>query len=416
MASTSPGSARAGWLLVALPAAGAVVLLTVLVLGWVQTRRSATLVARGEAALLVERVAREARRAGPQLTDETLRQLVAGESPAGLVLVAAQTDDGAVVAASSPPPETLPGIAELRPGDVRLDGVRAWARSRDLQGAPVPGGPGGSLPPPVTLVLFFEPRLVEEIALAGVATLASGTLGAVGLVLLGLLALRLLRRNEAALGSLERERRLAALGTMSAVVAHELRNPLAALKGHAQLLVEALEAMPREKAQAQRVVDGAWRLERLSASLLELARTGALSREPASPGALARAAAGPFDASRVRIDDAGAPASWSLDPVRFQQVVTNLVDNALQADPSGPAELRVAAEGGRLVLEVRDHGPGVPEADRERIFEPFVTTRTRGVGLGLAVARQVMALHGGTLSVSDAPGGGALFRAEIPGP
>jgi signal transduction histidine kinase len=68
------------------------------------------------------------------------------------------------------------------------------------------------------------------------------------------------------------------------------------------------------------------------------------------------------------------------------------------------------------VIEVRDHGPGVPQQDRERIFEPFVTTRARGVGLGLAVARQIVELHGGTLSVSDAPGGGASFRVEIPAP
>jgi len=63
---------------------------------------------------------------------------------------------------------------------------------------------------------------------------------------------------------------------------------------------------------------------------------------------------------------------------------------------------------------VRDHGPGVPLSDRERVFEPFVTTRVTGVGLGLAISRQVVALHGGTLTVHDAPGGGACFRTTIP--
>jgi two-component system sensor histidine kinase HydH len=264
------------------------------------------------------------------------------------------------------------------------------------------------------VLVQFEPRLVAQVDRAANATLAAGILGAAGLLLLGVLALRLLRKNEESLRRLEQERRLASLGTMSAVVAHELRNPLAALKGHAQLLVESLEPHPREKAQAERVVEAAWRLERLSASLLELARTGALAREDATPAALVRTAVAPLGGMRVHIEDSRAPPRWSLDPLRFQQVVTNLVENALQSTADGPVEVRVAEERGRLVVEVRDHGPGVPEADRERIFEPFVTNRAKGVGLGLAVARQVVALHQGSLAVHGAPGGGACFRVEIP--
>ncbi len=264
------------------------------------------------------------------------------------------------------------------------------------------------------MLVQFEPRLVAQVDRAANATLLAGALGALGLLLLGALAMRLLRRNEDSLHRLEQERRLASMGTMSAVVAHELRNPLAALKGHAQLLVEALEPLPREKAQAERVVEAAWRLERLSASLLELARTGTLTREEVAPADLVRAAIAPFDAARIRVDDSRSPSRWSLDPVRFQQVVSNLVDNALQSTASGAVEVRVAFEEDRLVVDVRDHGPGVPAADRERIFEPFVTTRAKGVGLGLAVARQVVALHQGTLDVVDAPGGGACFRIRIP--
>ncbi len=421
-------------------------MLAVLGAGWVQTRRSEELVLRGEAALLVERVAREVRNQRAPFTDEVLRDVVLRESRAGLVYVAAMRGDDALAASSSPPPPGLPGARELRPGDVRRDGNGAWARSQNLprqppDGEPPPRGDGerrppGSRgpgddgddrppredrpqrepgrPPSISLVVKFEPRLVGDIDHAARATLAAGVAGAFGLVLLGLLALRLLRRNEESLRRLEEERRLASLGTMSAIVAHELRNPLAALKGHAQLLVEALGSSPREKAQAQRVVDGAWRLERLSGSLLELARTGDLLREPVAPAALVRATVEALEQGRVRVDDVAAPATWSLDAQRFQHVVANLVDNALQAAPGRPVELRVAAEGGRLVVEVRDHGPGVPPADRERLFEPVVTTRAKGVGLGLAVARQVAAMHGGTLTVRDAPGGGAIFRVEVP--
>lgn len=449
------------WLVVALPGVGALVMLLVLSLGWVQTRNSADLILRGEAALLVERVGRAVRELPTPPTDDALRSVVAAEKRAGLLFVAAVGQDGVAIARSGPDPSAPEEMAALRPGDFRRDGNRAWARSQRLGAGPPRGDsrpprddagpehredgrpprddarpprgddrpprddrrpPRGDRPPPpqgprqpdVSVLVLFEPHLVSQVDRAGRATLLAGVLGALGLLLLGALANRLLRRNEEATRRLEQERHLASLGTMSAVVAHELRNPLAALKGHAQLLVESLESQPREKAQAQRVVDAAWRLERLSGSLLDLARTGTLAREAASPASLVKASVAPLDPSRVRIDESRAPARWSLDPIRFQQVVMNLVENGLQTAGDGAVEVRIAEEGGHLVVEVRDHGPGVPPADRERIFEPFVTTRARGIGLGLAVARQVVALHGGTLLALDAPGGGALFRIEIP--
>jgi signal transduction histidine kinase len=437
---------RSRWVVVARPGAGALLMLVVLALGWVQTRRSAELVLRGEATLLADRVGRAVRDLPVSADDDALRTLVAAEARAGLLFAALVQDNGEVTASSSALPANFPAANALRPGDVRRDGETAWTRSqgvasrerhpppRDDRRPPPPDDrrppppddrprpprddapplPRGPRPPAPSILLQFEPHLVARIDGAANATLAAGILGAAGLLLLGALALRLLRRTEESLRRLEKERRLASLGTMSAVVAHELRNPLAALKGHAQLLVESLETHPREKAQAERVVDAAWRLERLSASLLELARTGALVREAAAPASLVRAAVAPLDAARIRLDDSRSPPRWSLDPLRFQQVITNLVENALQSTTEGPVEVRVAEEGGRLVVEVRDHGPGVPDADRERIFEPFVTSRAKGVGLGLAVARQVVALHQGTLAVFDAPGGGACFRIEIP--
>jgi signal transduction histidine kinase len=71
-------------------------------------------------------------------------------------------------------------------------------------------------------------------------------------------------------------------------------------------------------------------------------------------------------------------------------------------------------EGDRLVFTVRDHGPGIPPADLERIFEPFYTTRPTGTGLGLAVAQRIVQMHGGTLTAANDPGGGASFRMAIP--
>jgi two-component system sensor histidine kinase HydH len=210
---------------------------------------------------------------------------------------------------------------------------------------------------------------------------------------------------------LAHERRLASLGEMSAVLAHEIRNPLASLKGNAQLLAELLPEGAKPRAKADRVVAEAVRLENLTNDLLAFVRTGELARAPVDPAALLREAAASVGAE-IAVESTAAPASWSLDGPRMLQVLTNLIDNAVQAGP--PVRARVAASGRRLVFEVADRGPGVDPADAERIFEPFFTKRTQGTGLGLAVARRVVELHGGTIAVDAEPGGGARFRVEVP--
>jgi two-component system sensor histidine kinase HydH len=223
------------------------------------------------------------------------------------------------------------------------------------------------------------------------------------------------------------QRQLAALGEMSAVLAHELRNPLASLKGHAQLLQERLErdgADERTTAKAVRVVAEARRLEQLTHGLLDFVRLGELQRGPASPLAIVEAAIADFQKDRVDVEAEHAPASWSLDAQRMQQVISNLVDNALQAAADERVEVEVRTSASACVFEVRDRGPGVPDDQRELIFQPFHTTRTRGTGLGLAVSRRIVELHGGTIEVernclhaASAPGnsgGGALFRVTIP--
>jgi two-component system sensor histidine kinase HydH len=93
-------------------------------------------------------------------------------------------------------------------------------------------------------------------------------------------------------------------------------------------------------------------------------------------------------------------------------VLVNLLENAVAAGP--PATLSVSSTSRTLVIEVSDKGPGVPADERDKVFEPVFTNKTRGTRLGLAIARRVVELHRGTLTVGDAPGGGARFRIEIP--
>ena len=151
------------------------------------------------------------------------------------------------------------------------------------------------------------------------------------------------------------------------------------------------------------------RLEKLTQDLLAFVRTGELVRTNIEPAALVRDAASGFEG--VTIDDAKAPSTWMLDGSRIREVLVNLIDNALAA--GAPVTVRIAARG-HLVIEVSDSGPGVKAEDRDKIFEPLFTGKTRGTGLGLAIAKRVVEAHGGSIRVDDAPGGGALFRIEIP--
>jgi two-component system sensor histidine kinase HydH len=212
----------------------------------------------------------------------------------------------------------------------------------------------------------------------------------------------------------EQERRLVELGRASAVIAHELRNPLAALKGHAQLLAEDLAEPSRAK--ALRVVEGAERLEGLTNVLLDFVRDAPTDIRAITSTALVDRALAPLPKERVRVDLSSAPSTLQVDAERASLALRNLIQNAVQATPDGgaPVELRIAGNEHEGVIEVRDHGPGLTPGAEAQIFEPFVTTKTRGTGLGLSIARRIAEQHGGTLTGETHPQGGAVFRLVLP--
>lgn len=268
-------------------------------------------------------------------------------------------------------------------------------------------------------VIEVEPVQANALLDSSGLSLGIGALAAASLLAVAIVLVRRQSRRQADERERERQRRLASLGEMSAVLAHELRNPLASLKGNAQLLAQMLPLGEKPRAKAERVVDEAARLEKLTADLLSFVRTGALQRRDGDPAALvgeavaSRAAAlAPDGTPELSIDTSAAPARWSMDADRLREVIVNLVDNARAA--GAPVTLTVREADNQLRIDVADRGPGVPEQDRERIFEPFVTGKTQGTGLGLAVARRVVEAHGGTLEAHENPGGGALFRIELP--
>lgn len=286
---------------------------------------------------------------------------------------------------------------ELVDGRLRLQ-VRPFRRLRD-------GGRAWRV------VIEIEP--VQATALRGAATLTLGigALAAASLLGVAIVLVRREARRHAMEREREHERRLASLGEMSAVLAHEIKNPLASLKGNAQLLAAMLPAGEKPRAKAERVVDEAVRLETLTNDLLQFVRTGSIRREDVDPAAVVRDAAAAVKGD-VTIDVARAPRTWSLDAGRMREVIVNLVDNAVAAGE--PVTVEVSAAGGKLVIEVCDRGPGIAEEDRAKIFEPFFTGKTQGTGLGLAVVRRTIELHGGSVEALDNSGGGARFRVEIP--
>jgi two-component system sensor histidine kinase HydH len=139
-------------------------------------------------------------------------------------------------------------------------------------------------------------------------------------------------------------------------------------------------------------------------------------RRRADPAQLLQEAADSLADARIQIEVKGAPESWQLDALRMDQVLKNLLQNAIQAAPEGsPIEASVTELGGSLVFVVRDHGEGLPIGSEQQIFEPFHTTRVKGTGLGLAIARRIVELHGGQIRAENHSDGGAVFTLTIPG-
>ncbi len=265
------------------------------------------------------------------------------------------------------------------------------------------------------LAIVFEPVVARAMVSRAGWDFGVSLASAILLLLLALVFFRLSVRAELIQRQLDRKRKLALLGEMSAVLGHELRNPLASLKGHAQLLVEKLPDDHPGRSGAQTVVREAIRLEELSGQVLDFARTGELDMETVNPADLVHAAVDELDSIRVSVDAGDAPDAWRLDRTRMQQVLVNLIRNALQASGENEqVDLVLTMEEGSLLFAVRDRGPGLVAGEESRIFEPFYTKRVKGTGLGLAVARAIVEKHGGEITACNHPEGGAQFVVRLP--
>ncbi len=236
--------------------------------------------------------------------------------------------------------------------------------------------------------------------------------------------LRAAREDSARLGrELARADRLAALGRMAAGLVHEIGNPLAAMRLRSE---NGLSAPDPERARAAlgAVLGQVGRLEELLGGLRLLTRTAEVRPRPVAlrPFLEARLEEVRPMAARsgvgLALDPApAADAAWSFDERSLARALDNLLLNALQHTPAGGrVALGAAVGGGVCAFRVTDTGPGVPPAEVERIFEPFVTTRPEGVGLGLSLVREIAGAHGGSVRYAGADGHapGAVFTLELP--
>jgi signal transduction histidine kinase len=262
---------------------------------------------------------------------------------------------------------------------------------------------------------FIRWQAIIQLMMNGVAI--------VTLLMLAYYFLRTLHRFLQLKGREESERRLAALGGMAATLAHEIRNPLGAMKGLTQLAQEDLPGDHKTQSLMSTVVREAERLEQLVTDLLTFARPRApkISRFDFLH-LLSDLKAGlhpKLETAQIRLEiepGPGAPVVYS-DESGLRQVLLNVLLNAIDSTPAeGIITFRMRRDdkARMLIAEIDDSGPGFGGRNPEELFQPFATTKAKGTGLGLPISRQIVERLGGTLDLSSRPEGGARCTLRLP--
>jgi signal transduction histidine kinase len=235
---------------------------------------------------------------------------------------------------------------------------------------------------------------------------------------------RSLREKEIVESNLRQAQRLSALGTLAAGVAHDIRNPLNAIKLLSSHTLSSLEKNPGYESAARNVttirseVD---RLEEIVSGFLSLAKEHELQPEPTRVDSLLKECINlvgkDAEARSVKlvVELRAGETALMLDPKHWTRAVLNVLINAMEAcPPGGRVRLFSRTTDSRCEIEVRDDGPGLPKDVAEKIFDPYFTTKPTGTGLGLSITRGIVEEHGGTISITSIEGQGCQVLITLP--
>lgn len=217
---------------------------------------------------------------------------------------------------------------------------------------------------------------------------------------------------EVAERQLERSQRLASLGTLIAGVTHEIRNPLTVIRSETERLANEVRDMDYLRQHRELLLKHIDRITGIVQRMLNLAREKPQQRTDVNLNDVIDCVLLLFPISRISLKKELKPIpSIKGDPEGLQEVFVNLIQNAIEAMPQGGTlTLRTYSEDHRVAAEVSDTGRGIPEEIRERIFDPFFSTRHEGVGLGLSIAYRIIREHGGDIKVLSEAGKGTTFK------
>jgi two-component system sensor histidine kinase PilS (NtrC family) len=370
------------------------------------------LTVQGRLSLLAHRIERELRESDPELGEEILaaelaqnRGFLEGLAIRGGVgdLSVGVTTMGDAAAGGTDEPR------EARRFELYLGPAWHGWITVDATGGPEMRHIGGRR----GLEMFLAPAALQPPRVSRLLVPAAALAGA---VLLGLSVLggRLLMRQRHEEWRRGERRRLEGMARAGAGLAHQLRTPLATIKGSCQLLQEQCRDRAGQEGTRRRlgiVLEQTERMDRLLGDLLDYARPPA--PEPADVELAPELAELAELDPRVRTENADA-LSLRVDPEHLRHVLINLVSNALEHSPeASPVEVTAHRRGEAVEISVADRGPG-PGDDPEHLFEPYVTHRADGTGLGLPIARALTLANGGTVALTPRPGGGTVAVVLLP--
>jgi signal transduction histidine kinase len=215
-----------------------------------------------------------------------------------------------------------------------------------------------------------------------------------------------------------RVERLSTFGQLVGSIGHDLRNPLGVIETSVFILRGRVGSDPRAVKHLDRIGEQLQVANGIITNLLDMIRNRPLAREAVRLAEVVRGAAESVrrpEGVALAVEGVDALPDVEGDPVQLRQVLVNLLENAVfAASPAGTVGVRGRRTEVGVELDVEDSGAGVDAATRRRLFEPLITTKERGIGLGLALVKRIAERHGGSVGYSDRPGGGARFTVRLP--